>query len=226
MSAKKKEKEKFSLYTYIYRNFQQRKLRTALTVTGVAVCVIFFIVIASLSMGVMLELSGELEPEIRPDENTTAAEEAEQQEVQKLNRDLERTLLGWLYITSLIIFLTAIFLVSNTMVMAMLERRREVGILKSVGISRANIQRLFFLESLWIVLSGWIIGTFVGLHLSNNIFNAMFESGQDTIFFGPSRTPPVIVLIALLIVIVVGINAALWPLNRVAKLSVMEAMKP
>jgi putative ABC transport system permease protein len=217
--------EKFSVYLYIYRNFQRRKLRYGLTVFGVAVCVVFFIVIASLSMGIMLELTGEIEPTIRPDENTTPEEEAENLKAAEINRELERTLLVWLYITAVIMFLTAIFLVANTMMMSMLERRREVAILKSVGISRENIRRMFFIESMWISIAGWIIGTFVGLHLSNNIFNAMFESGAQTIFFGPSRTPPVIVLVALIIVILVGISASLWPLNRAAKLSVMEAMR-
>ncbi|UCH88708.1 MAG: FtsX-like permease family protein [Thermoplasmata archaeon] len=228
MTAKieSKQKERFSHYLYIYRNFQHRKLRYVLTITGVAICVVFFIVIASLSMGVMLEVRGELEPEIRPDENTTAEEDSETEEVNELNSDLERTLLGWLYVTTLIVFLTAIFLVSNTMIISMLERRREVGILKAVGVSLANIRRLFFIESMWIVTAGWVVGTFVGVHLSNNIFNAMFESGESTIFFGPLRTPPVIILIALLIVMLVGISAALWPLNRVAKVSVMEAIRP
>jgi ABC-type lipoprotein release transport system permease subunit len=217
--------DKFSVYTYIYRNFQHRRLRYILTVTGVAVCVVFFIVVASLSMGLMLELSDELEPDLRPDENTSTIETEENLRMDELNTDLERTLLGWLYVISLIVFITAIFLVSNTMIMAMMERRREVGILKSVGVSLSNIQRLFFIESMWLVLSGWVVGTFIGVHLSNNIFNAMFESGNSTIFFAPSRTPPVIILVALILVIIVGIGASLWPLNRAAKISVIEAMK-
>jgi len=217
-------KERFSIYTYIWRNFQRRKLRYGLTVFGVAVCVTFFVVVASLTEGVRLELLGELEPDIRPDENTTDTEKA-RIEADEFNHDIERTLLGWLYITALLIFLTAIFLVSNTMMMSVLERRREVGIMKSVGISIKDIKRVFLVESLWVVFSGWTIGTFAGLHLSNNIFNYMFEAGSSSIFFAPSRTPPVIIFVALLLVIIVGIFASLWPIRRAAKMSVMEAMR-
>jgi ABC-type lipoprotein release transport system permease subunit len=217
-------KMQFSIYTYVWRNFQRRRVRYGLTVFGVAVCVCFFVVVASLTEGVRLELLGELEPDIRPDENTTEVERA-RIEADEFNRDIERTLLSWLYITSLMIFLTAIFLVGNTMMMSVLERRREVGILKSVGISITNIKRIFLVESLWVVFAGWTIGTFAGIHLSNNIFNYIFEAGESSIFFAPSRTPPVIILVALLIAVVVGITASIWPIRRVAKMSVMEALR-
>lgn len=216
--------ERFSIYYYIWRNFQRRKLRYGLTITGVAVCVTFFVVVASLTEGVRLELTGELTPVIRPDENTTAEDE-EIAEADELNRDIERTILAWLYVTSLIIFLTAIFLVSNTMMMSMLERRKEVAILKAVGISSKNIKRMFLIESGWIAIVGWVIGSFLGLHLASNIFNAMFENDPTSMFFAPSRTPPVIILVALTIVVIVGISASLWPLKRVSKMSVMEAMR-
>ena len=127
--------EKLTVYNYIFRNFQHRKLRYALTIFGVAVCVVFFVVIASLSMGVWLELGDELEPDIRADENTSS-EDSDATKAKELSSDIERTLLGWLYVTSLIIFLTVVFLVCNTMIMYMLERTREVGILRSVGIYR------------------------------------------------------------------------------------------
>jgi ABC-type lipoprotein release transport system permease subunit len=217
-------KMQFSIYTYVWRNFQRRKVRYGLTVFGVAVCVCFFVVVASLTEGVRLELAGELEPDIRPDENTTEVDQA-RSEANEFNRDIERTLLSWLYLTALLIFITAIFLVSNTMIMSVLERRREVGILKAVGISIKNIKRIFLVESLWVVFAGWTIGTFAGVHLSNNIFNYMFEAGNSSIFFAPSRTPPVIVLVALLIVVLVGVFASLWPIRRAAKMSVMEAMR-
>ena len=216
--------ERFSVYYYIWRNFQRRRLRYGLTVFGVAVCVVFFVVVASLTEGVRLELSGELEPAIRPDENTTAEDE-EVEKAEDFNRDFELIVLVWLYITSLIIFLTAIFLVGNTMMMSMLERRKEVAILKAVGISSSNIKRMFLIESGWIVISGWAVGSFFGLHLASNIFNAMFTSGGSTLFFAPSRTPPVIILVALIIVVIVGISAALWPIKRVSKMSVMDAMR-
>src|SRR5204862_5367436 len=50
----------------------------------------------------------------------------------------------------------------NTLVMAILERRREIGVLKALGAADSDVKRLFFVEAGVIGLFGGILGVFLG----------------------------------------------------------------
>ena len=202
-------------------NFRKHKLRYGLTIFGLVTCIIFFIIVASLSIG----LYEPLEPETPTDEITPEpTEHFEDPEVLSLDQDVKRTIVNWLYATAVLIFATAVAGVANTMLMSMVERKREIGILKSVGITQKEIIQLFFMESFIICMIAFIIGTLIGLHLANNIFNYIGPGG-DSLFFGTMRTPPVVVFAAFVIVFVVGILAGILPAYRAAKLSPVDALK-
>ena len=62
-----KDPPPLSLYNYVLSNIQRHKLRYGLTIFGLIICIVFFIIVASLSIG----LYEPTEPEITPDENTT-----------------------------------------------------------------------------------------------------------------------------------------------------------
>lgn len=200
-------------------NFKKRKLRYGLTIFGLLICVVFFIIIASLSIG----LYEPIEPEL-PTESETPEERIKDPEVIELDNNVKRTIVNWLYATSVLIFITAVAGVTNTMFMSMIERKREIGILKSVGFTKKEILEIFFTESLMICMLAFVIGVVVGLYLANNVFNYL---GADSkyLFFGTLRTPPVVIFAAFIIVFVVGLLAGVLPAYRAAKLSPVEALK-
>jgi hypothetical protein len=216
------EKEKpitpINVFNYILANFRRHKLRYGLTIFGLTVCTIFFILIASLSIG----LYEPTEPET-PTEEITPVDQPIDPAVLELDQNVKQTIVNWLYLTSVLIFITATAGVANTMLISMLERKREIGILKSVGLNRKEILQIFFAESFSMCSIAMVVGVLLGIHLSNNVFNYI-EYGQY-IFFGTMRTPPVVIGAAFIIVFVVGVLAALVPAFRAAKLTPIEALR-
>ena len=79
------------------------------------------------------------------------------------------------YVTWFLVFIAMISLVvgavgiSNTMFTAVLERRKEIGIMKSIGAKNSNILLLFLIESGVLGLVGGIIGIIVGIALSKSV---------------------------------------------------------
>ena len=61
-----------------------------------------------------------------------------------------------------IALLVATIGIANTMVMAIYERTREIGILKAMGASRGEIRRMFMLEAGFIGMIGGVVGLFIG----------------------------------------------------------------
>jgi ABC-type lipoprotein release transport system permease subunit len=223
-STSKKPQEELSAFNYIMANFRRHRLRYGLTTFGVIVCVIFFIIIASLSIG----LYERLEPETPTDEVTPEEEEdalPEDPEVKELDTSIKRTIINWLYFTSVLIFASAVAGVGSTMLMSITERKREIGILKSVGFTRRQIMELFLFESIMICFIGWLIGTIIGMFLANNVFNYEQFPGSNEIFFATMRTTPVVIFAAFIIVIVVCLLASIIPVFRAARLPPVEALK-
>ncbi len=58
-------------------------------------------------------------------------------------------------------------LVINTITMAVLERTREIGVLRSIGGHARDIRRIFGTEGLVVALAGWVIGIPLGLGLAH-----------------------------------------------------------
>ena len=201
-------------------NFRRNKFRYGLTIFGVIVCVTFFIIIASLSIG----LYEPTEPETPTDE-MTPEERIQTEELLELDQNVKHTIVNWLYFTAVLIFATATVGVANTMLISMSERRREIGILKAVGISRKEIVEIFFTESITICMLGFIIGVLLGLYLSNNVFNYLDSGTSNALFFGTMRTPPVVIFAAFVIVFVVGLLAGVLPAQLAAKLKPIDAMR-
>jgi ABC-type antimicrobial peptide transport system permease subunit len=182
--------------------------------------VVFFIIIASLSIG----LYEPTEPDTPTDE-ITPEDSIIDESVIELDQDVKKTIVNWLYATSVLIFATATAGVANTMLISQIERKREIGILRSIGFTRKEITQIFLTESFIICMIAFLIGVLAGIHLSNNIFNNLNPSQNGNLFFGELRTTPVVILAAFIIVFVVGLLAGVLPANRAAKLTPVEALK-
>jgi putative ABC transport system permease protein len=115
----------------------------------------------------------------------------------------------------------------NTLVMAILERRREIGVLKALGAADSDVQQLFFFEAgvmgflggVLGVLLGWILGR--ALTFGTNIY----LQRQNLNPIELSSVPWWLVLAALVFAVLVSLAAGLYPASRAAKLNPVEALR-
>jgi ABC-type antimicrobial peptide transport system permease subunit len=127
----------------------------------------------------------------------------------------------------LALFVASIGIV-NTMIMAIYERTREIGILKALGSSNGEILRMFMIEAGLIGLLGGIVGVILGWGLGivlNAVIRNYFKSQQvpiDAPFF---VVTPELVIAALLFATLVGVAAGLYPSFRAARLNPLTALR-
>jgi ABC-type antimicrobial peptide transport system permease subunit len=115
----------------------------------------------------------------------------------------------------------------NTLVMAILERRREIGVLKALGAADSDVQQLFFFEAgvmgflggILGVLFGWLLGR--ALTFGTNVY----LQRQNLNPIELSSVPWWLVLAALIFAVLVSLAAGLYPASRAAKLNPVDALR-
>jgi putative ABC transport system permease protein len=115
----------------------------------------------------------------------------------------------------------------NTLVMAILERRREIGVLKALGAADRDVRQLFFAEAGVMGLVGGLLGVFLGWSIGRIInFAANVYLSQQNI--PPQKlwsVPLWLVGAAIGFSIVVSLAAGLYPAARAAKLDPVQALR-
>jgi putative ABC transport system permease protein len=115
----------------------------------------------------------------------------------------------------------------NTLVMAILERRREIGIMKAIGASDSDVKGLFFAEAgamgalggiLGVVL-GWLIGHVI--NFGTNIYLKRQQFPPENIW----TVPWWLVAGAIAFAITVSLLSGLYPASRAAKLDPVQALR-
>ena len=130
-------------------------------------------------------------------------------------------------ITGSVALLVAALGIANTMIITILERRREIGIMKAVGSTRWAVKKLFFVESSIIGFTGGVFGNVLGWATSllvNFLVNIYItsEGGQKEVLF---HFPVWLFVAAVLFSIGVALLAALYPAARAARLDPVESLR-
>lgn len=125
-------------------------------------------------------------------------------------------------------FLVAAIGISNTMIMSIQERTREIGVMKVIGASLQDIKRLFLIEAAYIGLIGGLIGIVLS-HIISIVIN-YFVGGMMTGMMGPgtvkiSVIPIWLSLLALIFSTFIGLASGYFPARRAMKLSALEAIR-
>ena len=115
----------------------------------------------------------------------------------------------------------------NTLVMAILERRREIGVLKALGAADRDIRRLFFIEAgamgllggLFGVALGWLIGR--AMNFGTNIYLAKRALPPISV----ASVPWWMVAAAIAFSVAVSLAAGIYPASRAARLNPVEALR-
>ncbi len=132
-----------------------------------------------------------------------------------------------LKLVAAVAILAAFFGIVNTMMTAIYERRREIGILQAIGAKKRTIFSLFLCESACYGLLGGIVGVVVGFvfswfaapYIGQNEFTAFLGSEQSVQLFNAGIT-----LKALVFSVLVSALAGVYPARQACKLSPVEAI--
>jgi hypothetical protein len=124
--------------------------------------------------------------------------------------------------------LVASFGIANTMIMSILERTREIGIMKAIGAEDREIKLIFFVEAAVIGVVGGVVGVLLAWgidSLANRLAYRFILKPQGASFIDFFDLPPYLWLGAILFALLVSIAAALYPASRAARIDPVRALR-
>jgi ABC-type lipoprotein release transport system permease subunit len=116
--------------------------------------------------------------------------------------------------------------VVNTMVMSIMERTREIGVMRAVGARRSTISRLFTLEAALLGFFGGVAGLLVGYGLvliANPLLNNQLK-GNGIASANIITLPLWLIVGVVILTTIIGMLAGLYPARRAARLDPVEAL--
>ena len=130
-------------------------------------------------------------------------------------------MLGVVYALLALAILIALVGIGNTMALSVVERTRELGLLRAVGMSRGHLRAMVRWEAALVAVYGTLLGLGVGLFLGWALVFAISQSGVET-----ARMVVPFGQLALIVAIAgsCGVVAALLPARRAARLDVLDAV--
>jgi putative ABC transport system permease protein len=124
--------------------------------------------------------------------------------------------------------LVASFGIANTMIMSILERTREIGIMKAIGAEDREIKLIFFVEAAVIGVTGGVIGVLIawGIDgLANRLAYRFILKPQGASFIDFFSLPIYLSVGAVLFALIISILAALYPASRAARIDPVRALR-
>jgi putative ABC transport system permease protein len=129
------------------------------------------------------------------------------------------TMLAMLYVLLGFSVIVSLFGMVNTMVLSVFERTREIGMLRTIGMTRRQARRMIRHESVITALIGAALGLGLGVFLSALITRALDDA--DLALSIPVAPLVVFTMVAAL----AGIGAAIMPARRASRLNVLDALQ-
>ena len=139
----------------------------------------------------------------------------------------------YMYIFIIIILLALLFGIINTMLMVVMERTKELGMLMAIGMNKIRIFSMIVLESILLSLTGGVIGILIGAFASwyfgiHPIDLSMWAEGYQQLgydaFVYTTIQPGLLVNVAIM-VIFTGVIAAIYPAFKALKNNPADALR-
>ena len=128
-------------------------------------------------------------------------------------------MLGLIYAMLALAIVIALLGIGNTLALSIVERTRELGVLRAVGMTRAQLRSAIRWESVIIAIQGALLGLVIGVFIGWALVTALAGEGLTT-FSVPVISLTIVVVLAAL----VGVVAAVLPARRAARLDVLRAI--
>jgi ABC-type lipoprotein release transport system permease subunit len=145
-----------------------------------------------------------------------------------------RTDKGSMVIIQGILYMLIGFGIIGTLLMMMVERKYEMGMLVAIGMKKVKLMQLLMIESILMVVSGCILGILASIPIvfylyrypirfTGDLADVYEEFGFEAIF--PTSTDPTIFITQGLIVFFLALVLSLYPIIKIAQLNPVKAMK-
>ena len=128
-------------------------------------------------------------------------------------------ILAFIYVLLLLAIVIAFFGITNTLALSIVERTRELGLLRAVGMTRSQLKSMVRWEAVLIALFGTLGGLLISIFFGWAMIRALADQGFQTF-----QVPPFQLLVIAIVAALFGVLAAWLPARRAAKLDVLQAI--
>lgn len=128
---------------------------------------------------------------------------------------MEQMNLFFIAVSSIAVLVGAIGIL-NTMLMSVMERTKEFGVLKAMGWTKSNIIKLVVLESLFLGIIGGVVGIVIGVGMAK---------AAELIMTFPTVITPELIIAAMAISVILGLIGGTYPAWKASKLDPVEAIR-
>jgi lipoprotein-releasing system permease protein len=132
------------------------------------------------------------------------------------------------YLISVFSLVASSFAIASVLIVSVLQKSKQIGILKSMGAHRRQILRVFILEGLGIAIVGSIVGAATGIliiFLLSLIRRPVTQVGQMPEQLFPVAILPTYIIVAMIAATVATLIAAILPARRAAKLNPVDIIR-
>ncbi|MBC7512096.1 ABC transporter permease [Candidatus Saccharibacteria bacterium] len=146
------------------------------------------------------------------------------QDLQELLFTIVNVIQGIVTVFGVLALIASVFGIINTQYISVLERTREIGLMKALGMRGKHVSRLFQLEAAWIGLFGGVLGAVVAIILGtllNPFITKTLNIGDSSILV----FEPLPILALILALMLLGMVAGWFPARKAAKLDPIEALR-
>lgn len=132
---------------------------------------------------------------------------------------------GWLTVVTFVLAVMLVAGVSDTTLVAVADRRREIATLRAVGIGRRQVQRLVLTEVMTLAGIGLVIGLLVGIIIALTFGHLHEVTGGEGIFMAPVSINPMVIAGAVVLALGAAALAAAYPAFRASREPPTEALR-
>ena len=132
-----------------------------------------------------------------------------------------QAMMSSMYIALAVLAVPSLIALLNTLAIGVIERLREIGMLRAIGATRRQVRRIVIAEALLLAALGTAIGVVAGLYLAYVTVRATAVAGYPVAFSFPSAAIGAAVIVGLSF----GVLAALLPARQAARLQIVEALR-
>lgn len=138
------------------------------------------------------------------------------------NQQLFNAAFSFYYVLFIVLALPSLIAILNTLAIGVIERTREIGMLRAIGATRGQVRRTILIEALLLAAIGTAFGLLGGLYLGYVIVLGLNASGVWPIQYSFPFTG---IVAATAIGLIFGVLAALLPARQAAQLDIIRALR-